>query len=146
MVEYVSTYVAGTDYYDAKKVLKLCKDEDLFIENDDYSMKNSDILDEYFDGDRIYKYEPVSLSFRLESEPDNPHDPNALKVIVTQFDKEYMVGYVPSNKFKKVIESISNNITPSLSIVGGSYKQVDDDEVKTVKSEYSFMLEYGIKK
>lgn len=57
-----------------------------------------------------------------------------------------MIGYVPSNKCKKVMDSISNNITPSLSIVGGSYKQVDDDEVKTVKSDYSFMLEYGIKK
>ena len=35
-------------------------------ENDDYHMTKKEILDEYFDGDKIYKYEPFSLPFKVE--------------------------------------------------------------------------------
>ena len=48
----------GNKFYNAYK-------EDL-EENDDYFMTKKEILDEYYSGDKIYKYEPFSLPYKVE--------------------------------------------------------------------------------
>ena len=143
-VEYVSTYVVGIDYYDSSKLLKDLEDE--LFENDDYSLSKKELLEEYMDGDKVYQYEPYILRFKIVPEPTNPHDPNALKVIVMYDNQDYFIGYVPKTKCKALLKSLENNIIPSLTLVGGKYKQVYDDEIDKDEDDYSYLLEYGIKK
>jgi len=93
-------------------------------------LKNREILEEYYD-DRVYEISDLFLNkneIRLVFEPDNPYDPNAIKII-----SEFMghIGYVPKDDNIKVSEIIKNkNYNITAQIIGGKYKYVDQDEDK----------------
>lgn len=144
IVTYVSTYIVGTDHYESDKFLKVIEDE--LVENDNYTLSNKELLEEYDEGERIYQYEPYLLRFKVVPEPTNEYDPNALKVIIMYEGIDYFIGYIPKAKCKAFLKSIQENIIPSLSLVGGKYKLIGEDEVEKDSTAYSYLLEYGIKK
>jgi len=57
----------------------------------------------------------VGQRFRLESEPSNPHDRNAVKVLVDEFPygrrkpRTYHLGYVPRKWSGTVTAALKNN-------------------------------------
>lgn len=81
----------------------------------------------------VYGYDEISLV----SEPDNPEDPNAIKVIHRDAG---MLGYVPKHLTAQVKEFLGNNCSIEWHVVGGKLKYIDWDEDK-VKTK---TLTYGI--
>lgn len=77
--------------------------------------------------------------FRLEKEPDNEYDKNAIKVILNDFSK---IGYIPKEKTLQVGKLIDDNKILSMyfSITGGKYKLWDGEDLETDEEEYSVTL------
>jgi len=48
---------------------------------------------------------------KLEPEPTNPYDPNAVKIIYETFEKRFMLGYVPA-KFSSEISALIETEVP----------------------------------
>ena len=123
--------VAGFDYH--QPALKSLLTE----ENWEYSQTKKEIVDGYGADDRIYQYEPESYDLHIQAEPDNPHDPNAVKV----FADDTFVGYVPRGKFGDLIHlSQIPNVQTSVEVFGGKYKylEYDDEEdyLGTLEDKY----------
>ena len=77
--------------------------------------------------------------FRLEKEPDNEYDKNAIKVILNDFSK---IGYIPKEKTLQVGKLIDDNKILSMyfSITGGKYKLWNGEDLETDEEEYSITL------
>ena len=118
--KYYEFHVAGV-YYRRKDIIN-----DLLSENYEYDMTKKEIIESGMTDQRIYKYDASDSVASLVPEPDNPHDSNAIQVIVDGI----LVGYVPAqktNKVKSILEGkdISRIIC---SIYGGPYKILEDGE------------------
>lgn len=130
-VDIISTYVKGTfidERQDTiKKVIKKIKSENEDFGYSQYEgFTNAEIKES--SGEKVYQYGLESLYLaRLEDEPNNEHDKNAIKVNL--YDNEgnhYFVGYVPkklTQKIKKMREDYHYFVATSLS--GGKYKKQD---------------------
>lgn len=96
-----------------------------------WNMTDEQILQKY-PGKKIYKdyyiNEPVQLIF----EPNNPYDPNAIKVFINNLH----VGYVPqgdNKRIKQILETSAVTITATVS--GGDSKIIYANGLKEVYSE-----------
>jgi len=100
-------------------------------ENDDYHMTKKEILDEYFDGDKIYKYEPFSLPFKVEDR----------KVFSQLEDGEWtFVGNIK----KRDIEKYEKSIRTELYLMPNYFKKVNDETVEADSGDSYFGLEVTI--
>ena len=100
-------------------------------ENDDYHMAKKEILDEYFDGDKIYKYEPFSLPFKVEDG----------KVYSYIEDEKWM--YVGSIK-KREIAKYEQSKKTELYLMPNYFKKVNDETVEADSGDSYFGLEVTI--
>ena len=91
--------------------------------NEDYNDSKEELLEYFGPDDRIYQYEIPEYPLHIQAEPDNPHDPNAVKV----FAGDTFVGYVPSGRFQEIKECMTHNPKCSVKIVGGKYKYFEHD-------------------
>ena len=73
----------------------------------------------------LYKYGIAFTSAELVPEPENPHDPNAIKVIADGV----FVGHVPAKESKAVRKIMDEKkiIKTECQIYGGDYKVLDYD-------------------
>ena len=112
-------HVAGISYRDQKEI------EDLLTENEEYDFGKKKIVEEGLEGKKIYRYDIYYESANLVPDPENSHDPNAVKVITGGV----FVGYVPAKKVKEVTELINNNPDSKIKceIYGGPYKILIDE-------------------
>lgn len=120
----------------------------LALEDDNFSMTKKEMIDYGLVGERVYKYFFDVDKVDLIPEPENPHDPNAIKVIV---DKEH-VGYIKAGSCAHLLKVINGNRIKKISceISGGPYKYIEEDfdydkekEVYTLErgeSPYSVVL------
>jgi len=100
-------------------------------ENDDYHMTKKEILDEYFDGDKIYKYEPFSLPFKVEER----------KVFSQLEDGEWtFVGNIK----KRDMEKYEKSIRAELYLMPNYFKKVNDETVEADSGDSYFGLEVMI--
>ena len=101
-------------------------------------MTNKEIL-EY--GDDVYEVDlDGGCEVTLELEPDNPYDPNAIKVI---HDEIGHIGYVPTEHTARTKTALGNDCDIDWKLVGGKYKYVDDEEdkVKTKTLTYGMSID-----
>lgn len=115
----VKTYkVAGVSYRE-KDIIALG------LENEDYSLTKKEIIENGLEDDRIYEYEFYPDKIELVPEPENPHDPNAIKVIVDGVH----VGYIKSGSCSHVHKLLKENRIEKIdcTIGGGKYKYLDYD-------------------
>ena len=115
-----SFLVAGIYYREADVI------ENLLFENPDFEMRKKEIIECCMEDMDIYKYEPFYGHADLVPEPDNPHDPNAIKVVVHGVH----IGYVPAKRtksIKKILDS-NNVIEIGCEIYGGPYKILPDED------------------
>lgn len=122
--------VAGTQYH-LDELLELSYENPVF----DYSKR--ELIDNGYEDERIYEYEFEACKVELIEEPDNPHDPNAVKVVI---DGRH-VGYIKSGScshVKKLLHS-GNVISISADVYGGKYKLLyqDDDEQYCIETNES---------
>lgn len=142
-IKYEHHHVTGTSHY-LDNILSLG------FENDDYTMKKSEILENYFDGDKIYQiiFNPVQVE--LLEEPENPYDANAIKVIIDG----QLVGYIKKGSCSHIKNLIHTDCIKKISadIHGGKYKQVyeefDDDKadyvMKVATEESNYFVDITI--
>lgn len=99
--------------------------ESLGYENEDYELTKKEIIDSYLTDERIYEYEFECGKVELIPEPDNPHDPNAVKVIIDGIH----VGYIKKgscSRVKSLLASPKFKYTEA-EIMGGKYKLVHEE-------------------
>lgn len=95
----------------------------LLIENDEWDMSKKELIEYDMINTRIYRYYGLSEG-KLIPEPNNPYDPNAIKVIA----EGVHIGYVPSemtNKVKKILST--KDYLVGCNFIGGEYKILYED-------------------
>ncbi|WP_283124168.1 HIRAN domain-containing protein [Angelakisella massiliensis] len=114
----------------------------LGYENSDYDMSKKEIIDSSMENEKIYAVEFDPQRVELEPEPDNPHDPNAIKVIVDGVH----VGYIKKGSTAHVRNLLAAGGKVSAEIYGGKYKMLchydeDDDDVYEMECDEDM---YGV--
>lgn len=106
----------------------------LAVEDPDYEMSKRELIDSDKVQEKVWKYFFAPKNVDLVFEPENPYDPNAIKVIV---DGEH-VGYIKSGScahLRNVIER-DGIVDIDCTIGGGPYKYVsveyDDEKDKEI--------------
>lgn len=110
--------VTGTEHY-KNSILNLA------LENDDYTKTKRELIDDLLTEERIWKYSFYPSKVDLVQEPDNPYDPNAIKVIV---DNEH-IGYIKKGSCKHLLKVIAEGRLGNIdcAIGGGPYKCIHED-------------------
>ena len=109
----------------------------LGLENEDYNYSKKELIDLGYEDECIYQYEFYPNNVELIPEPDNPYDPNAIKVMV---DNTH-VGYVKSGSCSHVLNLLKDDriIKIDCKIGGGKYKSLEydlyEDKYNLEKSE-----------
>lgn len=112
-------HIAGVTSY-MKNIMSIA------IENDDYPKTKRELVDDFLIDERVFQYFWDVLKVELIEEADNPHDKNAIKVLID----DVHVGYIKKGScshIKKLIKS-GNIAKISAQIGGGKYKYVYEDE------------------
>lgn len=118
--------------------------DNLLSESSDYESTKKELIELGMIDERIYKYTPDVLDAEIVPEPNNPHDPNAIKVLVDGIQ----IGYVPADKtdrVKKLLETKQlHDVTCEFyggpyKIITGDYDLEKDKEVYTVKKESPYI-------
>lgn len=111
-------YLVDTE--NADKIYKLIKDD--LTENDEYN-ESAKYLKENYDHEKVYKYEPYELPFKIEN-----------KYVFAQVeDKWYKVG-----RLKKTAD-LDGELT--LYLYPNEYKYVTEDSVEKDKGSHYFGIE-----
>ena len=100
-------------------------------ETDEFHMTKKEILDEYFIGDKIYKYEPFSLPFKVENGK------------VYSYIEEDNWEYVGSIK-KREIAKYERSKRTELYLMPNYFKKVNDETVEADSGDSYFGLEVTI--
>lgn len=111
----VSHKVAGTSY--RQEVIRA-----LGMKNPDYALNKRGLVEEYPDGGTVYEYDFDPGQAELVPEPDNPHDPKAIKVLV---DGQH-VGYIKAGSCAHIHRLLRENRIQKIEpkIIGGKYKDL----------------------
>ena len=108
-------------------------------------MTKKEIVDAYMTDESIYKYTFSIDDVQLEPEPDNPRDPNAIKVLVDGVQ----LGYVPADKTGKVKSLLEKEQIHAITsaFYGGPYKIIHEDfdperekEVYTIEKDSQYNI------
>ena len=95
----------------------------LSSKNDDYKLSKRDLIDYGYVNERVWEYDFYPLKAELVPEPDNPHDPKAIKVLVDGLH----VGYIKSGSCAHLLRMIREDgiVKIDVKIGGGRYKYLD---------------------
>ena len=130
--------IAGTSFHE-KEI------PELMIENGDYDMTASELIDAGYEDERVYKYSETDCKASLEPEPDNQYDPNAVKV----YADGVHIGYIKKGSaahVKKLLEE-DRIARMSITITGGPYKLAylnEDDRPRIEKDNLNFSVKLDI--
>lgn len=110
--------------------------------NPDYDLSKSELLEQYSDGDKIYRLD-FFPKIELVKEPTNKYDNNAIRIMANGVH----IGYVPRDKTKRINELIDANkiIFIGADIEGGKYKMIDGNSIEKDEFIYYGQLEVRIK-
>lgn len=125
--------LAGEDYY-------LDAIRDLMVENSMYSWGKKELIDYGYIDERIYEFDVYSGVAVLEPEPDNPHDPKAIRVLTDGVH----IGYIKAGSCAHIHKLLRDGgiETARVDIKGGKYKiLVEEYDDYTDKTTYT--LERG---
>ena len=98
--------------------------ERLVDENSDYSLGRKAIVDLGLAETMIYRYDGYSTDISFVPEPEDAHDPDALKVLI----ENVFIGYVPGKDLTKVKSLLdADGLQTECSFTGGEYKIVHNE-------------------
>ena len=135
-------HVTGTSYRQ-KEI------ESLGEENPIYEYSKRELIDEEYEGEKVYYYDFNPSTVELIEEPDNKFDPNAVKVVIDSV----FVGYIKKGSCTHVKNLLKSGRIAKIDaeIHGGKYKllysEYDEDkdkevyEVETGESNYYVTVE-----
>lgn len=120
--------------------------EELALENSDYDLTKKEIVDSFLYDEKIFKYDFFITDAKLVPEPENPYDPNAIKVLFNGV----LVGYVKRGSCSHVKKLLASGKIKRIDgeITGGKYKLVyyddESDSYQTEHDEYSYRVTVSI--
>ncbi len=82
------------------------------------------------EGSRIFVLSPFDGPCNLVPEPDNPHDKNALKIVVNGHD----LGYVPQYMQEQAVKRLNAGQYAVVKLLGGNYRMYESGEWVTYKN------------
>ena len=111
----VSHKVAGTSY--RQEALQAMGEK-----NPDFALTKKELLKRWPEGVTVYEYNFNPQKAELVPEPENPHDPKAIKVLIDGVH----VGYIKAGSCAHIHKLLQENRIQSIkpSIIGGKYKAV----------------------
>lgn len=113
--------VAGTSYH-MDAIMALAQ------ENPDYDLTKREIIEGDLTDERIYQYTFADGPVELVDDPENEHDPNAIKVLVAG----QHIGYIKRGSTGRIhnLQRAGRVLGVTAEIYGGKYKVVlcDDDD------------------
>lgn len=129
--------VAGTSYH-LDAIMELAQ------ENPDYDLTKREIIDDDLTNERIYQYTFTDGPVELVDDPDNEHDPNAIKVLIAG----QHIGYIKRGSTGRVhnLQRAGRVLGVTAEIYGGKYKVVTCDEDYDGTEHYDLIkdeTEYG---
>ena len=112
---------------------------DLAIPDNDYEYTKKELIDNFLTDERVYQYYFNISTVELIPEPDNPEDPNAIKVV---FD-DHHIGYIKRGSCSRIKKLLTGNQIKQLKgeLEGGKYKyvhEIDDGKYELEKDEAPF--------
>lgn len=129
----VSHTVAGTNFHQ-KEI------QAMGHKNPDFALDKRSLLKRWPKGVTVYEYAFCPKKAVLVPEPENPHDPKAIKVLVD----DVHVGYIKAGSCAHIHKLLKDNrihkIEPK--IIGGKYKALYSYDAMAKKSE-DFEFEKG---
>lgn len=145
--ERIKFTVAGTSFYQAaiKKAIKEAKENSYYFDEKYEGMTNNDILEDTYDQPIFEFQEPSFVNCKIELEPNNEHDSQAIAVYI----ESLLVGYVPQKNFsegkqylyKKLAEGLpEEQLITDFILRGGKYK-VNRGNEKVDKGETDYKLD-----
>lgn len=110
--------------------------------NPDWKLKESQVISSGKIGKKIFKHNYINKPVKLEFEPDNKHDPNAIVILIAG----EKVGYIAQTDNDHVRNILNNREIKSLSafIGGGEYKVFTEDGDE-IRSSFGFSVNIRIK-
>jgi len=123
--------VTGISHY-ASNILKLA------TKNPAYALSKKEIIAKKLCDQKIFEYTFAPQKTELIPEPTNPHDPNAIKVVIDG----QLVGYVKSGSCARILKLIKENRIARIDgeIYGGNYKMFYDGELLTEKGNFKVRI------
>lgn len=132
-VEVLKINVVGESYYKSEIA-------SIGLENDDYHATKKQLLADYEEGDTIWEYDFPPMFAQVIPEPDNPHDSNAIKVVVGGVQ----VGHIARKDQAKVTPFIDRgDIEWTAYISGGPHKTLvegDDGKIQINSENHDFSV------
>lgn len=141
--------VAGTFVEERQKLIKkFIKDE---IKNgmiEAYGGLSTKKIKEKYEGIEVYEIPEGHIwkefyknngYIKIEREPDNEYDKNAVKIVLKEYGR---IGYVPKSQNVEVAKILEEkeNISFKMEITGGKYKLWDGDEMETDEEDYEISI------
>jgi len=128
-------HATGVSYYESN-IQKLANT------NPEWTTPATQIIRSGKAGKRIYKNHYINKPVKLIPEPENPHDKNAIAIIIAG----ELVGYISREDNLHVKDILDNREIKSISgfIGGGEYKIVGEDS-DVIRGEYGFSVNVRIK-
>lgn len=125
--------VAGVQYY-LDNLLGMAEPNYL------YDCKKQELIETYHTDETIYKQTYGARHLDLIHEPDNPHDPNAIKVLLDN----KLVGYIAADDCQHILDIMDSGlfVSATCEIAGGKYKRVNED-YDCIKDKSTYKMETG---
>lgn len=104
--------------------------------NDEYSLSKTRIINEGLEDEDIPQYLFSELEIALELEPENEHDPNAVKVLLNG----EQIGYIPADDSEYVHDMMEADrvVDIDAKVVGGPLKRYNSDTEEIEKVDLTF--------
>lgn len=143
--------VVGTNYKqeELKRIYEVARN---FNFNKKWEGWTEDRLKKYYNRNKsVYAYElknePLPFT-KIEKEPTNKYDKNAIKVLVGINEKELIhIGYIPKSDIDNITQNINNITNVKSYITGGLKKEVvfEDNKKNIKKTEAPIYITLKIK-
>ena len=123
--------VTGISHY-TNNILKLA------TKNPAYALSKKEIIAKKLCDQKIFEYTFAPKTTELIPEPTNPHDPNAIKVVIDG----QLVGYVKAGSCTQILKLMKENRIARIDgeIYGGNHKMIYDDELITEKGSFKIKI------
>lgn len=123
--------VTGISHY-TNNILKLA------TKNPAYALSKKEIIAKKLCDQKIFEYSFAPQKTELIPEPTNPHDPNAIKVVI---DGQH-VGYIKAGSCARILKLMKENRIARIDgeIYGGNHKMIYDDELLTEKGSLKIRI------
>lgn len=108
--------------------------------NDLYGYRKQELIDTCNTDINIYKQTIEGKQVELIPDPENPHDSNAIKVLLGG----KQIGFIPANACTHILDLMKSDriIRLAYTVEGGKYKRVNED-YDSIKDKSTYSMESG---